>query len=265
MAREPIDMNTVAPEARTYQGADVYSRPYWDKNAGSGFMELAKSLGVLGDTLAAKQAKASHAQGQADYAYYDSIAQELGEGNNANQIKNQKSGIFDLFSFGKGSAITRNKVEEVTGDRAATQDFYTKYGTRLLPFENDREGLTAEIAKIKKEAWAEAHARKGGDPRAYGDSYFKQLDQLTNSFQGAAFTKQAAEFEAQADLTLRDKVGGTVRDGTKKSNVNLTDFVEGSDNSLFSYLAKDKPQSYIQNLDKNFSGRIQNLIASAPP
>ena len=265
MAREPINLNAVAPEARVVQPADIYTRPYVEKDAGSGYMDLARSLGVLGSTLKNKQEKAASSQGQADYSYYQSMANEFGQPNNDDIIRNKGKGIFDLFSLGKGSTITRNKVEEVNGDRSAVDDYYGVYGPRLLDVANDPVALAAEIKTIKKEAWDKVNSKgTGGDAQAYGNSYFKQLDTYLNGFQGEAFTKQAAEYEANEAISISQQAAGSSAN-PPPNNVDLHDHVEGSTSSLFSYMTKGKPKSYIDDLNPKFASRIQTMIDAAPP
>ena len=265
MAREDIQLNVVAPQANLVQPADTYVRPYWDRNAGSGYMELAKSLGILGDTIAAKQARAQQGQETANYEYYQSMAGEFGQKNNSNIIANKETGIFNLFSSGQSSKITRNRVEEVNGDRQAVDDFYNVYGQRLVKVANDPQALQAEIKAIKAEAWGNI-SKRGNTPdvMAYGDSYFKQLDQRINGFSAKAFEQQSKDYYEKEKISVsQGAAGAATPDPTP--NVNLGDHVVGADNSLISYLSKGKPQSYISDLNPEFSTRISKMIAAAPP
>lgn len=265
MAREEIQLNTVAPQAQVVQPADIYSRPYHDRSAGSGYMELAKSLGVLGDTLAAKQKASQSDANQAYYEHYGAMASEFGQPNNSYLITNKSNGIFDLFSTGKGTKMARNRVEEVKGDTSATDDFYNEYGPRLVELPNDPATLQAEIKKIKAEAWAKVHSRGSGpETVAFGDSYFKQLDSHLNSYSAASFSKQAEEYKANEKLSVA-RAAAKAAAPPPKSNVNLDDHMVGADSSLFSYLSKDKPKSYIHDLNPQFSSAIQRMIESAPP
>ena len=263
MAREDIQLNMVAPQDNTVAPADVYSRPYWDRNAGSGFMELAKSLGILGDTIAAKQRRDQQGQDQAYYANYQALSAEFDnpDQKNAGIITNKGIGLFDLFSTGKSGATVRNRVEEVQGDTAASTDFYSEkgYGSRLFAVANDPAALQAEIKKIR----AEAYTKVKGRP-AFGDSYIKQIDTFLNGFSAKAYEQQANQYRENEKLHIAKEAAGSATPDPAP-NVDLNDHVAGASNSLLSYLSKGKPESYISSLQPKMSDAMARMIAAAPP
>lgn len=263
MAREDIQLNMVAPQNNVVQPADIYSRPYWDRDAGKNYMELAKALGVLGDTIAAKQAKAQAGQDQAHYDNYTALAAEFGdpEAKNAGIITNKGIGLVDLFSTGKSNVTVRNRVEEVQGDTAATTDFYSEkgYGSRLFAVANDPAALQAEIKKIR----AEAYAKVKGRP-AFGDNYIKQTMSYLDGFSAKAYEQRAKQYQETEKLNVAQSAAkAATPDPTP--NVDLHDHVEGASNSLISYLSKGKPTSYITDLQPKMASAMQRMIAAAPP
>lgn len=147
MARKPIELQTVAPLARSSVGVNTYVQHYPDPNAGRGFEDLAKALGFAADTL-------SEQDGKREEEYKNNLQYYASE-----FAKDREVGLVDATQVGRAypdaSPIVAGKITELVGKRWANDYVRSRFDEFLA------DGNRRSDPQARREFFASLRFRDG--------------------------------------------------------------------------------------------------------